>query len=61
MISIARRSLVEIYRRYRGTYMYFLGLQSTTEDGKLIVKYVLKEWNVGLFSGEQLYVKQCLE
>jgi hypothetical protein len=41
--------------------MYFFGLQSTTEDGKLIVKCVLKKWDVGLFSGEQFYVKQCLE
>jgi len=60
MISIARPSLVEIYRRYRGTY--FLGLLSTTEDGKLIVKCVLKKWDVGFFFfGEQFYVKQSLE
>jgi len=59
MISIARRSLVEIYRRYRGTS--FHGLRVTTEDGKLIVKCVLKKWDVGLFSGEQFYVKQSLE
>jgi hypothetical protein len=59
MISIARRSLVEIYRLYRGTC--FLGLQSTTEDGKLIAKCVLKKWDARLFSGEQFYVKQSLE
>jgi hypothetical protein len=59
MISIARHSRVEIYRLYRGTN--FPGLQSTTEDGKLIVKPVIKKWDVGLFSGEQFYVKQSLE
>jgi len=59
MISIALRGLVEIYWRYRGTS--FHGLKDTTEDGKLIVKRVLKKWDVGLFSGEQFCVKQSLE
>jgi len=59
MISIARRSLVEIYLHYRGTH--FVGLQSATEDGKPVVKRVLKNGMSGLFSGEQFYVKQSLE